>query len=117
MRVLVVEPGKRPVEQEIDGSLESMQKLVGGTIQAVYPFEEPVALICNDEAKLLNMESNRMLNEIGDIIFGTFFLCGAPINSESFGPLSEEQLERYSNRFKSIELIVPIGDAVFVMEV
>ena len=117
MRVLVVEPGKRPAEREIDGSLESMQAIVSGTIQAIYPFEEPVALVCNDEAKLLNMESNRMLNEIGDIIFGTFFLCGAPLNSESFGSLSEKQLRHYSERFKSIELIVPIGDAVFVMEV
>lgn len=31
-----------PTVQEIDGSLESMQKIVGGTIQAVYAFDEPV---------------------------------------------------------------------------
>nr|WP_302659168.1 DUF3846 domain-containing protein [uncultured Dysosmobacter sp.] len=24
-----------------------MQKLVGGTIQAVYPFDDPAALVCN----------------------------------------------------------------------
>ena len=117
MKILMVEPGKAPEEKNISGTLDSMQEAVGGTIQAIYPFEEPVALVCNDEAKLLNMESNRMLNEIGDIIFGTFFLCGAPLNSESFGSLSEKQLRHYSERFKSIELIVPIGDAVFVMEV
>ena len=38
MKVLVVEPMKCPYVLEIDGSLASMQKLVGGTIQAVYPF-------------------------------------------------------------------------------
>lgn len=37
MRVLLVEPGKRPVLKEIDGSLKSMQEIVGGTIQALYP--------------------------------------------------------------------------------
>lgn len=47
LRVLVVEPGQPPAVQEIDGSLESMQRLVGGYIQAVYPFDDPVALICN----------------------------------------------------------------------
>ena len=44
MKVLVVEPMKRPYVQEIDGSLASIQKLVGGTIQAVYPFDDSVAL-------------------------------------------------------------------------
>ena len=57
MRILLVEPGKRPVLKEIDGSLKSMQEIVGGTIQAIYPFEEPVALICNDEGKLLGLRS------------------------------------------------------------
>lgn len=47
MKILVVEPMKRPYVQEIDGSLESMQKLVGGTIEAVYPFDDAVVLICN----------------------------------------------------------------------
>ena len=47
MQVVIVEPEKKPVVQNIDNTLTSMQQLVGGTIQAVYPFEEPVALICN----------------------------------------------------------------------
>lgn len=117
MKILLIEPNKHPVEKEISGTLASMQKLVGGTIQAIYPFEEPVALICNDEAKLQGLEMNRMLNEIGDIICGPFFLCGAPPNSESFVSLSEKQLEHYSSRFKSIELLVPLGEAVFVLEI
>ena len=47
MQVVIVEPEKKPVVQSIDSNLASMQQIVGGTIQAVYPFEEPVALICN----------------------------------------------------------------------
>ena len=38
---LVVEPGKKPYVKEITFSLESLQKEVGGDIQAIYPFHEP----------------------------------------------------------------------------
>ena len=62
MTVLLIEPGKRPNRTEIDGSLEGMQKLVGGLIQAVYPFHDAeVALIVNDEGKLLGLPFNRAL--------------------------------------------------------
>lgn len=46
MKVLIVKPGKRPYEADIDGSLESMQAIVGGYIEVVYPFDDPVALVC-----------------------------------------------------------------------
>ena len=45
MRILLVEPGRVPRPAEIGDSLEDMQTVVGGHIQAVYPFEEPVALV------------------------------------------------------------------------
>ena len=98
MRVLVVEPGKQPEEREIDGSLESMQQIVGGLIQAIYPFDDTVALICNDEGKLLGLPWNRVVGY--DIIAGTFFLCDAPPDSENFKSLTEEQLRLYSQLLK-----------------
>ena len=39
MRVLVVEPERRPEAKEIDDSLKEMQGIVGGYIQSIYPFE------------------------------------------------------------------------------
>ena len=63
MQVVVVEPKKKPVVQDIDSGLESMQRIVGGSIQAIYPFEEPVALICNEEGKLLGLPLNRALRD------------------------------------------------------
>ena len=45
MRILVVEPTKDPYVKEIDGSLASMQSIVGGYIQAVSPFEDPTVLL------------------------------------------------------------------------
>ena len=61
MKVLIVEPWKRPYAAEIPAGLESLQKMVGGLIQAVYPFEDRVAVICNDEGKINGMELNRAL--------------------------------------------------------
>lgn len=50
MKILRVDPGLHPQEVEINGSLESMQQLVGGLIQVIYPFRDAeVALVCNDE--------------------------------------------------------------------
>ncbi len=37
MRILVVEPERRPEPREIDGSLETMQNIMGGLIQPIYP--------------------------------------------------------------------------------
>lgn len=48
MNVLIVEPGYAPYEQEING-LHEMQEVVGGLIQAIYPYKEPVAVVCNEE--------------------------------------------------------------------
>ena len=100
MRILFVEPNVEPRTVEIDGSLASMQSLVGGLIEAVYPFNDPVALICNDEGKLIGLPQNRPLKhletgEIYDIVYGTFFLCSAPADSEHFESLSDDLIEKY----------------------
>ena len=61
MKVIIVRPLEEPVAAEIEPGLKPMQEIVGGYIQAVYPFEEPVALICNEEGKLLGLEPNRAI--------------------------------------------------------
>ena len=49
---VVVEPEKKPEIKEIDSSLKGLQALVGGYIQAIYPYKDPVGIVCNEEAKL-----------------------------------------------------------------
>jgi len=116
MRVLVVAPGAKPEEREIDGSLESMQAIVGGTIQAIYPFEDFVALICNDAAKLTFLPMNRMLWEINDVVCGAFLLCRALPNDENFSSLSDEELAQYKQRFDKAEQFMRIGSALVVIK-
>lgn len=108
MKILVIEPMKEPYVKEIDGRLETMQNIVGGLIQAIYPFDNPeIALICNDEGKLIRLPLNRALRdkngEVYDIISGTFFLCSAPADSENFESLTDEQIEKYTKRFEALE--------------
>lgn len=107
MRILVVEPEHRPEVREIDGSLETMQNIVGGLIQPIY-LDDSVALICNDEGKLMNLTANRGLRnsdgQVYDIVCGTFFLCGAPPDCDHFASLTPEQIERYRKRFYTPEM-------------
>ena len=53
IKVVLLEPDKEAKIAEIETTLESMQHLVGdGFIEAFYPFEEEVCIVCNDEGKI-----------------------------------------------------------------
>ena len=108
MKVLRIQPKKYPEVIEIDGSLESLQKEVAGPIQAVYPWDDEVALICNEEGKLHDdcMEKlNRTLDgPYGitiDIIVGTFLIVG--LTEDDFGELLPEFVEKYEKMFHNPE--------------
>lgn len=119
MQVVVVEPKKKPAVQDIGSDLEAMQKIVGGSIEVVYPFEEPVALICNEEGKLLNLPLNRALRDdegnVYDIISDTFFLCAAPTDSDHFEGLTDQQVKTYLERFAMPEMFLNVGGDLFVL--
>ena len=80
MNILLVKPNEEPVLMEIDGDLASMQKAVGGLIEVITPYDDPIILVCNEEGKINNMEPNRPIRDfsgdITDVIFGDFFLAG-----------------------------------------
>ena len=119
MQVIVVEPKKKPMVQDIGSDLESMQKIVGGSIEAIYPFEEPVALICNEEGKLLNLPLNRALRDdagkVYDILSGTFLLCTAPQDSDCFTSLTDQQAKMYMEWFAVPEMFLNVDGALFVL--
>lgn len=47
MKILICEPGKHPYVKDIEHTLENLQKEVSGYIQALYPFEDNAAVVCN----------------------------------------------------------------------
>lgn len=59
--VLLVEPNKYPELIEIEDTLEAMQRTVGGYIEQYMPFEDEVAIICNEEGKLNGEPLNRAI--------------------------------------------------------
>ncbi len=101
MKVLIVEPGRYPREAKISSDLESMQGIVGGLMQAVYPWEDRAALVCNDEGKLMGLPLNRSLEDY-DIIAGTLFICG--LGRDDFAGLTQEQMAHYAKKFWLPEL-------------
>lgn len=117
MTVLAVLPGKAPERMELEGSLETMQKFVGGSIQAVYPFSDPVAIVCNDEGKLLGLEYNRALRDdsgnVYDVLCGPFFICG--VGEEDFASLPEELIQKYTQLFQHPELFLRVGNQLMVI--
>ena len=112
IRVLLLEPGQTARAVEIGTSLEELQAAVGGTIEAYYPFEEEVCIVCNDEGKITGLKPNRAIygkdNQIVDVIAGTFFICDC--SGEDFKSLSEEQLKRYTEMYRCPEAFYRIND-------
>lgn len=108
IKVVLVEPMKRPRIIEIDRGLESMQKIVGGYIEAL-PLEDEVSIVCNEEAKLEGLPPNRGIfheGQLVDIICGTFFVCATPWDSVNFEGLTDEQAKHYATLYKYPEMFV-----------
>lgn len=118
--VLVVEPEKKPYAKEISSGLSSLQHEVGGYIQAVYPYEEPVAIICDEEAKLKGSDLNRVLRDedgkIYDVIAGTFLIVG--LGEEDFASLKPEHMKQFKEKFDTPEMFMRLNGklVVFPME-
>ena len=114
MNVLMVEPGKAPYETQIGNDLRSMQGAVGGYIQAVYPFEQPVALVCCESGKLDGLPLNRALRDsdgdVYDIIAGNFFIAG--LGQSDFTDLPHELAERFAEQFRQPEIFIHVDDKI-----
>ena len=119
MTVLVVEPRKEPYVKEIDPGLHALQAEVGGDIGATYPFSDPVALVCNDEGKLIGLDLNRGLRdengEIYDIMAGTFQVVG--LGEEDFASLSPELAQKYTEHFRQPEQFISLGGQIIAVPV
>ena len=115
--VLLVEPNKYPKMIEIDDTLEAMQEVVGGDIEEYMPFEDEVAIICNEEGKITGMAPNRAVyeensREMLDIICGKFFIAYAPFEAERFQSLPPDLAEKYREKFKYPERFMRVNNEI-----
>lgn len=114
MKVIIVEPDARPRVADIQSDLESLQEIVGGTIQCVFPFPDSVGIICNDEGKILGLPLNRVLRddngEIYDILSGTFIVAG--LTEDDFCDLTDEQADKYMKMYHDKEMFIRKGQRI-----
>lgn len=115
IQVVLVEPGKLARIAEVGTTLDAMQRTVGGDIEAYYPFEEQVCIVCNEEGKINGLPLNRAIrdedtNEIVDAIAGTFFICDC--SGKSLGNLSKEQQKRYLEKYRFPERFFLTRDGI-----
>lgn len=101
MKVLKVTPCQYPYVIEIDDELETLQREVGGYIEAIYPFADDVAIVCNEEGKITGLPLNRALRSddgaVVDVLCGNFLIVG--LTEDGFGSLSDEQIKTYTKLY------------------
>ena len=117
MTVLLVEPNHHPRPVEIGTELEDLQNAVGGYIEVVYPFDEPVGLVMNEEGKLEGLPLNRALRddngEIYDVVAGSFLVVG--LTDEDFGSLTPDQMKAFEEKFHSPEVFIRMGRGIMAV--
>ena len=108
IKVILCKPGEKATVTEIGDSLESMQEAVGGWIEEYMPFEDEVAIVCNEEGKINGLPLNRAITDedgqLQDIIAGDFFIAYAPMASEKFLSMPEELEKKYLDKFEMPEM-------------
>lgn len=119
MKVLIVEPKTKPYVKEIESNLKALQQIVGGRIEVLYPFDDRVCIICNEEGKILGLEPNRGLfngsGDLYDIIAGKFIIAG--LSDDDFDSLTDEQIEKYSKKYNRGEVFVKFGDEILAIPI
>lgn len=73
IKVVYIEPGRDPEFRTVNNTLEAMQILVKGYIEALTVSNDMV-IICNEEGRLRNMPYNREL--FGIDLYGPIVLVG-----------------------------------------
>lgn len=119
LHVLLVEPGKVPVEVSIGSELEDLQEVIGGHIEVAYYFEDPAVIVCDEEGKIKGLPLNRAIcgedGEIKDIMAGSFLICGD--GEEDFESLPKELMEKYKTKFEKPEEFFDLGGKIVVCPV
>ena len=112
--VLVVAPGMEPEVRKIGTDLASLQEKVDGMIEVIYPFEDNVGLIMNEEGKLEGLPLNRGLYDregnLYDIIAGTFVVTG--LWDDGFASLTPEQISKYTEMYQQPQMFVRTNGSI-----
>ena len=105
IKAILVKPYQRARIVNIEHTLKNFQDIVGGLIQVLYPWEDQVAIIADEEGKLKHYPLNRLLEdedgEPYDVVVGTFLIVG--LTYTDFSSLSDDLAEKYLRKFREPE--------------
>ena len=97
---------------------DSVRISICGSIQAIYPYEDLVAIVCNEEGKLNGLPLNRAIRDekgkIIDVIAGTAFICDC--SEDELQSLSPTLIDKYLDKFKEPERFVMINGKIVVIK-
>ena len=78
LKAIVIKPGKFAKVKDINPTYSALRSLVGGNIEMTYPFEdEYLAVISNEEAKLLDFPPNRAIRRADGSVIDIY--CGTMV--------------------------------------
>ena len=126
IRVVVCRPDERAEIFEIEDDLHAMQDIVGGLIQEFFPFHsdddpryDDLALICNEEGMLMRLPPSRAIfdedGRVQDVIAGPFFICYAPVESETFMSIPDDLQEEMRRRFDKPEMFYHTAEGIQIV--
>ena len=103
LRCVCVEPSRPAYIAEVGAKLEDLQKAVGGYIEVVAPFSDPVVIVCDDEGILKGSPPCRAFLDVDariitNVLVGTFLVVGQGV--ENFTSLSDSLAAKYADVFR-----------------
>lgn len=103
MKCVYITPHHTPIELNLEvNEYKVLRDAVKGIIEITRPFDDDIAIVGNDEAKLINMEGNR---RVGSGIYAGPMLIVGDNGGEDFIALTQEQADRYMQIFAQPEEI------------
>lgn len=103
LKCVYITPNHTPVELNLKiNEYEVLKDAVGGLIEITRPFDDDIAIVGNDEAKLIGMQGNR---RVGNSIYAGPMLIVGDNGGEDFVELTDKQAQRYMEIFAQPEEI------------
>jgi|BioPla2DNA2_1021312.scaffolds.fasta_scaffold03131_9 hypothetical protein len=119
MDCLLIKPGEYPEAVKLETGLEALQNAVSGNIEVVYPFEDQVGLIVNEEGKINGLPLNRPLydseGELYDILAGNILVVG--LTEDNFASLTPTQMKHYEELFHQPQTFVRLGKGILAIPI
>ena len=112
IKMLQIKPGEYPQVITAPQTLKSLQSLVDGDIEVVYPWKDDVALVVDDCGKLNGKPLNRPLKDY-DVLAGTILVVG--LDGPDFKSLREDQIKKYEKIFHQPYVFIPTMKGIHMM--